>query len=296
MGLVLSLFCSAPAEMHAQRVGVDAAATSDTSFAYSLRLRDGSTLIGRVIAATADSVTIRLRTAELTLPRSDIVEVRRFPRARLHDGEYWPENPAATRLLFAQTAFALDRGEAYYTNIWLIVHGAAVGITDRLMLGGGFTLIPGIGFGDNIFYLAPKLSVVATPQVHVALGAMLGWAPGFDNDGTVGSDNATGGILYGVSSFGDRDTNADVGLGWWYGNGDVSSRPVIMVGGEWRGWRRLALLSENWFVTQHRTVTGALGYGVRFLGERLSADLAFVNATGSSTLPGVPWLSVAVKF
>jgi hypothetical protein len=40
-------------------------------------------------------------------------------------------------------------------------------------------------------------------------------------------------------------------------------------------------------------------YGVRFIGDRLSTDLGFVNFTGhnaSPIFPGVPWLGFALKF
>jgi hypothetical protein len=68
-----------------------------------------------------------------------------------------------------------------------------------------------------------------------------------------------------------------------------------MVGGQWRTSRRLSLISENWLSTQNGVV-GVVSYGLRFLGERLSADLAFINVTEAMIFPGVPWLSIAVRF
>jgi len=294
--VLLIVLLAVPRVAPAQRLGVDRVNTSDTLLAHSVRLRDGSTLIGRITVVTPDSVRMQLRTMPITVPRSDIAEVRQFARARLHGGEYWPENPMSTRLLFAQTAYPLERGEAYYTNLWLFIHGIAVGVTDRLTLGAGFTLIPGIGVRDNVFYVAPKLSVLRSGSAEFALGALLAWAPALNDRNDFTDENTTGGILYGVGSIGGRDSNASLGLGWWYGGGNVSSRPVVITGGQWRASRRLALISEDWLSTHNGHAVGAVSYGLRFLGERLSADFAFVNVTESPIFPGAPWLSIAVKF
>ena len=53
-----------------------------------------------------------------------------------------------------------------------------------------------------------------------------------------------------------------------------------MIGGETRVSRRIKLITENWFFTGaggDGLVTG----GVRFIGDRLSADLGLGGATGA---------------
>ena len=41
---------------------------------------------------------------------------------------------------------------------------------------------------------------------------------------------------------------------------------------------------------------GVLSYGIRFLGEKLSVDLALWNPTGDFIFPGIPYVAFAVKF
>ncbi len=229
----------------------------------------------------------------VTVARSAVASVAQFGAARIRNGEYWFENPHATRLLFSSTAFPLNRGEGYYSNTWLFLHTFAAGLTDRFTLGGGFTLIPGIDFGDNIFYLMPKYTVVDGPGSTVALGALVGFLP-------LGGDQRdtpwTAGILYGVGTVGTRDSNLSLGLGWGYAGDELAPNPIVMVGGQGRVSRRVSLISENWFFPVNGGTEGLLSYGLRFLGEGMSVDLAWMSPLGGGAGIGFPWLGFAFKF
>ncbi len=71
-----------------------------------------------------------------------------------------------------------------------------------------------------------------------------------------------------------------------------------MLGGEKRIARRVSLVTENYALTGE---SGALiSYGIRFFGEKLSADLALWNPVGvegaGAIFPGIPYVAFAVKF
>ncbi len=276
----------------AQRVRLDSIATADTALRHETRLRDGSRLVGRIVAVTGDSVRIQLRSGPVTIARSEIVEVRQFGAANLHHGEYWAENPNPTRLLFSATAYPLGRGDGYYWNAWFFVHGFAYGASNRFTIGGGFSLVPGVDFGHNFFFITPKFTLTGGSGPQAAIGALAGFLPGVGSSGK----GASLGIVYGVSSFGTRENNLTAGLGWGYVDSDIANEPVVMVGGQARVSRRVGLITENWFVPVDGNFPGLLSYGVRFLGEKLSVDLAFVNGTERMIFPGVPWIGFAVKF
>jgi hypothetical protein len=291
-----STLCLAAAQpAGAQRVPIDSIAVADTTLRHMLRLRDGSQLLGRIVSVTADSVRMQMPSGEVAVTRSAIADVRQFPASRLRDGKYWADNPNATRLLFAPTALPLERGEGYYWNAWLLLHGAAYGVSNRFTIGGGLTLIPGINIGDNVFFLTPKYTVINAPRAGFAVGALMGYLPvladEFDAD-----DKASWGIVYGIGSVGSGDNNLSLGLGWGYVGGDFANRPVAMLGGQTRVSRRLSFISENWFVSGADESAGLLSYGLRFLGERMSVDLAFLTTTEGGVFPGVPWVGFAIKF
>lgn len=277
----------------AQRMTLESVKTSDTTVVHSLRLRDGSTIVGRIVSVTADSARVQLRAGTLSLARVDILEVTESSTSRMRNGVYWFDNPHATRLLFSPTAFPLEQGTGYFSDIYLFLAGAQWGVTNRVSIGGGLSLFPTEDFSDNMFYLTPKVTVVDAPRVKMSLGGFLGWVGAAADEGESGSL----GLLYGVASTGTRDSNLSLGLGWGYYGGDIADIPVIMLGGQGRISRRLSVISENWFVHDAGDTDGVISYGLRFLGERMSVDLAFINALGKDMIfPGVPFVGFAVKF
>jgi len=291
--LVLLFFlCAAwlAAPARAQQVSLDSVNVSDAAVRHLIRLRDGSTLVGRITAVTPDSVRIRLDQGDVSLARSGIVQVRQVAPGALRNGQYWFENPHPTRLLFSSTAFPLEKGTGYYANAWLFVHTFAAGLTDRFTLGGGATTIPGLAINENLFYLLPKYTVISGPRTHLALGALVGFLPF-----SAGDDVTSGGLLYAVGTTGTRESNVSLGAAWGYVDDEVTSKPGVMLGGQGRISRRVSLISENWFIPIDGEVEGVISYGLRFLGENLSVDLAWVSALGEGRI-GVPWLGFAFKF
>lgn len=277
--------------VEAQRVSLDSLSLADTSLRHVIKLRDGSTLIGRITAITADSIRVRLAQGEVSMARSGVDQVRQVPGSTLRNGQYWFENPHATRLLFSSTAFPLEKGSGYYSNAWLFMHTFALGINDRFTLAGGGTAIPGVALSDNLFYLLPKYTIVNGTRTKVALGALLGFFP-FNDDAN--DDVTSGGLLYAVGSTGNRESNVSLGVAWGYADDRVTSSPGVMIGGQGRVSRRFSLISENWFVPVDGETEGVVSYGLRFLGENLSVDLAWVSVLGSNV--SVPWLGFAIRF
>lgn len=289
--LAFLLVCASVVE--AQRTPIDSVRMTDTTVIHVVKLRDGSTVVGRITALSTDSVRLRLSQGEVSLARSGISEVRQVPAALMRNGQYWFENPHSTRLLFSSTAFPLEKGTGYYGNTWLFIHTFATGLTDRFTVGGGATTIPGIAINENLFFLLPKYTLISRPRAQFALGALIGLLP-FNTD-DFDDDVESAGLLYGVGTFGTRESNVSVGAAWGYANDEITSTPGIMVGGQGRVSRRVSLISENWFFSIDGETEGVVSYGFRFLGENISADLAWVTPLGAGNV-GFPWLGFAFKF
>jgi len=286
--LLVTIALAGPAG--AQKVPIDSVNVADTASRHAVRLKDGSTFVGRISGITADSVRLRLEQGEVSFARSAIAEVRQFPSARIRNGSYWFENPHPTRLLFSSTAFPLEKGTGYYSNTWLALHTFATGLTDRFTFGGGLAWFPGVSLDETFYYLLPKYTVVNGERTKVAIGALVGLLPfGSGDDG-----RSSAGILYGVGTTGNRDSNLSLGLGWGYAGDEVASNPIVMVGGQGRISRRISLISENWVFPISSETEGVYSYGIRFLGEGLSVDLAFVSVFGESG--AIPWLGFAFRF
>src|SRR6185503_16800886 len=118
--IVTALIALGSGRAEAQRISIDSVVTTDTLLRHEVVTRDGSRLVGRIIAVSRDSIRMQLSSNVVSVPRSDVREVSQFSASKLHKGEYWPENASATRLLFSATAYPLQRGDRYYWTGWFL--------------------------------------------------------------------------------------------------------------------------------------------------------------------------------
>lgn len=286
------LLLAAPHVSHAQKVPLDSLRVNDTTLVYRLVLSDGSKVVGQITMLSADSVGIRSAAATTTIARRSVREARAYPLSAMRNGELWPENPHATRLLFSPTAIPLREGESYFADFWVFLISAAHGVTDRFTLGGGMTLLPGLSIEKNVLYALPKYTVVSRPKAKFAVGGLLASVP-LDSD-----RRKSLGLLYAVGTAGSRESNVTLGTGFWYVGNKVSGKPVLTLGGQTRVSRHVALISENWFIPSEGSDAGFLTYGLRLLEDSFAVDLAFGAPMdgGGVSFPGVPLLGFAVKF
>jgi hypothetical protein len=284
---VLLLGAVVPARVAAQ----DTASTRNLrptpdSQLVKLTLRDGSTLVGRVVEVTPTSVLFSSAIGRTAIPRSAIRRVDAVPAASLHDGEYWPEDPSRTRLFFAPTGRMLRQGEGYFSDAYIFFPSFQGGLTDRVTLGGGASLIPGLGLGEQIFYVTPKIGIVAGRKLNVAVGALVAGAGEFFDEGPFG-------IGYGVATYGGEDGSVTTGAGFAFDR-TSTSRAILMLGGSRRVSRNLALVSENYFVTEEHT-SALISGGIRFMSERIAVDLAGFTASDTD-VPIIPYVAFIYKF
>ena len=275
---------------------IQRAAAQDTSSTRGLRptpdsqqvvlvLRDGSTLVGRVLEVTATTVRFSSAVGESTIPREAIVGVRNAGSTSARRGEYWPEDPSRTRLFFAPTGRMLRKGENYFADAYIFFPSFQGGLSDQFTLGGGMSIIPGLGIDEQLFYLTPKVGVVASDKLNIAVGALVLGAGGFD-EGPVG-------LGYGVATFGGEDASTTVGAGFGFSRWGTS-QAILMAGGSARTSRNFAFVTENYLYTGDDSAF-LLSGGLRFMsGEKLAVDFAAVIVT-EAEVP-FPYLSFIYKF
>ena len=292
IGGVVVTNATAPAQQPATPQKPVPIRVSDSSEVHVLRLRDGSSIVGRITEVSQDSIRFVTSGGPLSLARADIVDVRQVATSAMRKGEVWPPNPNATRLFFTPTGRMLDKGEGYFTDTYLFLVSAQGGITSRFNLGGGLSVLPLDDFTDNVFFITPKIGVIARPKFNLAVGAMAGFVGGFVDD----DENASFGVLYTVGTVGSPDASISFGTGLAYAAGRFADTPVAMLGGETRLGRRVSFVTENYLIP-NEDVNAVISYGLRFFGEKLSADLAFWNAPGElMKFPGIPYVAFSVKF
>ena len=244
-----------------------------------LTLKDDSRLYGRIESIADDQVVFRtIGGVVLTVARADIADLR-VVQGRVVQGAFQPLDPHTTRLFFAPTARSLKRGEGYVGVYEVFLPFVQVGVTNRFSVGGGTPLVFVGGF--HPLWITPKLQVVARDAVQAAVGVIHITGLGQEHDA---------GIAYGVTTVGPPEQSATVGLGYAY-SGDHRTA-IVMLGGEARTGRHVKWMTENWFWPGG---PGFVSGGMRFIGERLSADIAVVVPLISNTTP-LPLVSFAWHF
>lgn len=245
---------------------------ADSTAVLEVRLTDGSVVFGAILSADRETVVLRTVSGARLELHPDQIRSQRLSAGTVVRGEYWPEDPNHTRLLFTSTGRSLGAGQGYVSAYFLFFPMLAYGVTDRFTIAGGTPVVPG-GMGE-LFYVAPKFTLSQRERSAVSVGA-LGFALPRD------SDEGTVGIAYSVGTFGTRDNAVTAGAGWGFrwggGTSELSNAPVLVFGGETRAGRRVKLLTENWIFTSGTGGFTLFSGAVRFIGDRLSADLGLIG-------------------
>ncbi len=200
-----------------------------------------------------------------------------------------PEDPNQTRLLFGPTGRSLEKGEVYVGVYEVLLPFVQVGITDRLSVGAGTPLL----FGDfeRPYWITPKYTVLQRGSIAAAVGAMH-----FLNFG----DDANIGIAYGAVTRGGSDGAITIGGGYAYARWEADTysadekagAAVLMVGGDKRVAKGVKLVTENYVFKGGGIASG----GIRFHGEKLSADIGLMMPLFENANVILPIINIVRKF
>lgn len=248
------------------------------------------TFVGELISEDDKSITLRTESlSRVTIERVNIESIEKISADRIKNSSYWFENPQSTRYFFSPNAIGLRKGKGYYQNTWVLFNNVNYGISNNLSIGGGLVPLFLFGTGETPVWFLPKVSVpVVEDKLHLGGGAMIG--------GIVGADTEALGILYGVGTFGNRDRNLSVSLGYGYVGSDISNTPVVNISGLIRTGREFYLLTENYFIPGVDE-SGIISAGFRWAPESFALDIGlFRPLTDAGNLIGIPWLGVTIPF
>jgi hypothetical protein len=283
IGFALAAFVaivSLPADVHGREPR--AASVEQQVTLYELVLRDGSKLYGTVEQEDDNEIIFKTQAgATVTAKRSEIETLRKVTGS-LSDGEFMPPDPNATRLFFAPTGRSLARGQTYLGVYEFVMPFVQVGVTDRFSIGGGTPLVFGLDDDQRPFWITPKLQIVRSASTEVAVGVFHAFNAGGDG----------GGVAYAVATSGTAQGSFTLGGGLAYGT-DGGRSGIVMLGGERQVRRNMKVISENYIWKDGNGVASA---GIRFFGDRLSADLALAVPIGADAFFAFPIVNFVYLF
>jgi hypothetical protein len=268
---------------------------SDSTNLFFIRLSTGEQYIGSLKEKNDSFSVFKTSFANsLEISNKKISKLIPIDSSFIHNGEYWLPNSDRTRYVFGTSAFNLKKGEGYFQNTMLTINSVHYGITDNISIGGGIELLSTFAsLSSNnsvtpIFYITPKIGFELKKQIHVAAGIMIANVP------------ETGGVgfSYVMSTFGTPDHQLSISTGLGFQNGVWNNSPFISLAGLTRVSKKIALITENWFLTSNGEYAGYFSYGIRFLNEKSAFDFAFINSKeiAKTFVIGIPTVSVSIKF
>jgi hypothetical protein len=255
---------------------------------------DGNEFLGKIMSQNADQITLKTEAlGEVNIPKIKIKTIEKADKTQIKNGQFWEKSVQESRYFWGPSGYGLKKGEGYYQNTWIFLNQVNVGITDNLSIGGG--LMP--FFGVTPIWITPKLSFpYKTGKGSAGIGAVYFnvYEYGvFDDDPGF---NSGGGLVYGMNTWGNRDHQITLGMGYGFLGGNWSNYPVFMASTMQRNNRRWAFISENYVIPVDGGTAIIISAGARFLGKMATFDLG-AYTLASSEFGGIPfalpWFSVA---
>jgi small nuclear ribonucleoprotein (snRNP)-like protein len=256
---------------------------------------------GRVVAGTLtsmnDSILVIKATnmGNITLQRAQVTDIETIAAdgtsTHSSDSRFWQDNPHTSRYFFSTNGYGLREGEGYYQNTWLLYNQVSLGFTDYFSMGVGTIPTFLFGSGELPVFLMPQLSFPVLPdKFNVGIGVLATTVVGASDD------DRSSIVVYGNATFGSRENNFGLGIGYPYGREPV---PTFIISGMKRVRRKLAFVTEN-YVYPAGVNEGVIliSGGVRYVAPSLSIDAAFLTPFSRQTtnfLP-LPWLGITVPF
>ena len=263
---------------------------SDTTKTWQIELQNENTYVGKIKSRTSEVIVFDSK--ELGIINIQVRNIKSMIEVRpdqVKEGEFWFENPQSTRYFWGPTGYGLHKGDAYYQNVWIFFNQFTFGISENTSIGVGFIPLFLFGGAPTPVWITPKVSIPIHEQFNIGVGALLGGVLGEDTDGPFG-------IAYGTATFGNRDKNFSLGLGYGFAGGEWANVPTITISGMIRTGKRGYILTENYLIDVGSETFVLLSAGGRVVGKNISLDYGgIIPVVGDiGTLVVIPWLGISV--
>lgn len=256
-------------------------------------LKDGSVLIGRI--ASTENKTLNFITSaqiKIQVPQSEIEEISRLDEFKtlspsVNEDSLKSSDRNLSRMFFFPTARPIGQNQGYLHADYLQFPTLGVGLGNFLSLNIGLNMVTLLS--NPLFIFNGKV----TPYQNEwsAFSAGLIYAASTESS----SSNEIFSFAYFLSTLGNSDYNATIGVGYDFRSRHGSVYPLLILGGEVKLKDGFKLMTENWIQGNDEFSIGSIG--IRIYGEKWSADIAIASDLNESYHRVIiPWLSFTYNF
>ena len=263
---------------------------TDSTKTLRIETKDGNIYIGNVI--TQDSLTLTLKTDRLgviKIPLSDIKSRVELSETKKVEGRFWLPNPQSSRYFWAPNGYGLEKGSAYYQNIWILYNQVSVGITNNFSIGAGMLPLFLFAGAPTPIFFVPKISVpVVRDKFNVGTGAFIGTV--------LGEDTGWFGLLYGTTTFGSRDRNVSLGMAYGFSQDQWMQRPLWNLSTMFRTGPKGYFITENYLVANSDDILVLVSLGGRSIIRNIGLDYSLWLPFSSEmdSFVAIPFLGITV--
>jgi hypothetical protein len=263
---------------------------TDSTKTWRIETKDGNIFIGNLI--TEDSVTLVLKTERLgiiNIPLVDIKSRTELSEAKEVEGQFWLPNPQSSRYFWSPNGYGLEKGSAYYQNIWILYNQVSVGITDNFSIGAGMLPLFLFAGAPTPIFFVPKISIpVIRDKFNVGTGAFVGTV--------LGEETGWFGLLYGTTTVGSRDRNISLGVAYGFSQDQWMQKPIWNLSGMIRVSPKGYLITENYVIPGADATVVIISLGGRSIIRTIGLDYSlWLPFTGEmDSFVAIPFLGITV--
>ena len=153
------------------------------------------------------------------------------------------------------------------------------GVTDHFSIGGGFEFI-------SLVFITPKFGTKIADGFYLSSGAFL-----------IFSSDIIAGIPFVTGTYGGKESNISLGIGYAFANGEISQNPVLSFSATHRIHDNFSLLTENYFISSSSFSTYFGIHGIRAVSKRNAFDFgAIVIPEIAEYIPALPYVGYSRAF
>lgn len=211
---------------------------------WRIETNDGSIYIGMVQKSDGEVVVLETKNiGVITIPRAEIVLMTKGDSEVVYRNKKLESSSFShSRYFFSPNSYNMKKGEGYYHNFMVFMNQASYGINDYISIGAG--LVPLFLFegSSSPFWITPKVSIpIVENKFNLGAGALLGTI--------IGEGAGVAGIAYGLATYGSRERNINLGVGYGFVDGETTESAIINLSGMTNVSRRTTLMFESYLIS-----------------------------------------------